>query len=101
MHLMLQQHQPDDYVVATGESHSVADFCNLAFAEVGLDYRDFVKADERFYRPAEVDVLVGNADKARTVLNWRPDHTFQDLVKEMVHADLEACNGVLKLANEK
>jgi GDPmannose 4,6-dehydratase len=89
MHTMLQQGEPDDYVIATGEAHSVREFCELAFAEVGLDYRDYVKVDERFYRPAEVDLLVGDAAKARKVLGWRPKHTFQELVTEMVHADLE------------
>ncbi len=90
MHLMLQQPQPDDYVVATGETHSVREFCELAFAEVGLDYRDYVKTDERYYRPAEVDLLIGDATKARQVLGWQPRYTFHELVKEMVAADLEA-----------
>jgi GDPmannose 4,6-dehydratase len=90
MHLMLQQPEPDDYVVATGETHSVRDFCEVAFAEAGLDYRDYVKIDERFYRPAEVDLLVGDAAKARRVLGWEPVYTFRDLVGEMVRADLEA-----------
>ena len=89
MHLMLQQPEPDDYVVATGESHSVREFCELAFAEVGLDYRDYVKLDQRFYRPAEVDLLVGNATKAREVLGWKPRFTFKELVKQMVQTDLE------------
>lgn len=90
MHLMLQQTTADDYVVATGETHSVREFCEAAFAEVGLDYRDYVKIDERFYRPAEVDLLVGDAEKARRVLGWEPVYTFRDLVGEMVRADLEA-----------
>ena len=90
MRLMLQQAEPDDYVVATGETHSVREFCELAFAEVGLDWRDYVKTDERFYRPAEVDLLIGDATKARRVLGWEPRYTFQELVKEMVEADLEA-----------
>ncbi|HJQ70392.1 MAG TPA: GDP-mannose 4,6-dehydratase [Blastocatellia bacterium] len=90
MHMMLQQPEPDDYVVATGETHSVREFCELAFAEVGLDWRDYVKSDERFYRPAEVDLLIGDATKARRVLGWEPRYTFQELVKEMVAADLEA-----------
>lgn len=89
MHSMLQQPEPDDYVVATGESHSVREFCELAFAEVGLDYREYVKLDERFYRPAEVDLLVGNATKARQVLGWKPQFTFGELIKQMVQADLE------------
>jgi GDPmannose 4,6-dehydratase len=88
MYLMLQQPNPDDYVVATGESHSVAEFCEKAFAEVGLDYRDFVVTDERLRRPAEVDQLVGDASKARTVLGWKPEYTFEDMIKEMVRFDL-------------
>jgi GDPmannose 4,6-dehydratase len=90
MHLMLQQPEPGDYVVASGEAHSVREFCKLAFAEVGLDYREYVKVDERFYRLAEVDQLVGDATKARAVLGWQPRYSFQELVREMVQADLEA-----------
>ena len=90
MHLMLQQTEPDDYVIATGETHSVREFCELAFSEVGLDYRDFVKVDERFQRPAEVDLLVGDSTKARRVLGWRPTYTFAELVREMVQSDLKA-----------
>ncbi len=89
MHLMLQQPTPDDYVVATGETHSVREFCESAFAEVGLDYRDFVKQDEAVYRPAEVDLLVGDASKAQQQLGWRPDVRFHALVREMVQADCE------------
>ena len=90
IHLILQQPEPDDFVVATGESHSVREFCELAFAEVGLDYRDYVKTDPRFQRPAEVDLLVGDSSKARAVLGWSPTHTFAQLVSEMVQSDLEA-----------
>jgi GDPmannose 4,6-dehydratase len=68
----------------------VREFCELAFAEVGLDYKEYVKVDERFYRPAEVDVLVGDATKAREVLGWRPTREFHELVSEMVQADLNA-----------
>jgi GDPmannose 4,6-dehydratase len=89
MHLMLQQPEPDDYVVATGETHSVREFCELAFAEVGLDYRDFVKRDEVVYRPAEVDLLIGDASKAQRALGWRPDVGFQGLIREMIQSDLE------------
>jgi GDPmannose 4,6-dehydratase len=89
MHLMLQQPNPDDYVVATGKAHSVREFCELAFARVGLDYREFVTPDERFYRPAEVDLLIGDAAKALAVLDWSPRHTFGQLVQEMVDADLQ------------
>ena len=87
--LMLQQPEPDDYVIATGECHSVREFCERAFAEVDLDYRKYVVIDERFRRPAEVDQLVGDSSKARKVLGWRPKYTFTELVKEMVEADLE------------
>ncbi|MGI8744957.1 MAG: GDP-mannose 4,6-dehydratase [Bryobacteraceae bacterium] len=90
MHLMLQQDQPDDYVIATGQTHSVREFCDLAFAEADLDYRDYVKVDERFYRPTEVDLLVGDSTKARRVLGWEPKYRFDELVKEMVQADLRA-----------
>jgi GDPmannose 4,6-dehydratase len=90
MHLMLQQPEPDDYVVASGESHTVREFCERAFAELDLDYQDFVKTDERFYRQAEVDQLVGDSSKARKILGWRPTYSFDALVKEMVQSDLEA-----------
>jgi GDPmannose 4,6-dehydratase len=89
MHLMLQQPEPDDFVIATGEAYSVREFCELAFDEVGLDYRDYVKVDERFYRPSEVDLLVGDATKARQALGWKPKYTFQEMVSEMVRSDLE------------
>jgi GDPmannose 4,6-dehydratase len=88
MHLMLQQPEPDDYVVAMGETHSVREFCEIAFAEVGLDYRQYVKVDERFFRAAEVDLLIGDASKARRVLGWTPTYTFHDLIREMVRNDL-------------
>ena len=90
MYLMLQQPKPDDYVVASGESHSVREFCEIAFAEVGLDYSDFVRQDKNFYRPAEVEVLLGDATKARTILGWIPKYTFKHLIREMVCSDLEA-----------
>jgi GDPmannose 4,6-dehydratase len=90
MHLMLQQESPEDFVVASGESHSVREFCDLAFTEVGLDYREYVTTDENFYRPAEVDFLVGDATKARSVLGWEPQYTFPALIKEMVRHDLSA-----------
>jgi GDPmannose 4,6-dehydratase len=90
MHLMLQQAEPDDYVVAMGETHSVREFCERAFAEVELNYQDYVVVDELYYRPAEVDLLIGDATKARTVLGWQPRYTFETLVTEMVQSDLEA-----------
>jgi GDPmannose 4,6-dehydratase len=90
MHLMLQLPEADDYVVATGETHTVREFCELAFSEVGLDYRDFLTIDERFQRPAEVDQLIGDSTKSRTILGWKPTFTFKELVSEMVRKDLEA-----------
>ncbi|PYS24727.1 MAG: GDP-mannose 4,6-dehydratase [Acidobacteria bacterium] len=90
MHLMLQQPEPDDYVIATGETHSVREFCESAFAIAGLDYRDHVKIDKFFYRPAETDLLVGDASKARRVLGWQPTYSFSDLVTEMVQSDIAA-----------
>jgi GDPmannose 4,6-dehydratase len=89
MHLMMQQPEADDYVIATGTAHSVADFCERAFGEVGLDYRKYVITDERFRRPAEVDQLVGDATKAQTTLGWTPEYSFDQLVSEMVQSDLE------------
>ena len=88
MHLMLQQDAPDDFVVASGGSHTVRQFCELAFGQAGLDYREYVVQDDRFYRPAEVESLIGDASKARTVLGWTPDHDFESLVKDMVSNDI-------------
>lgn len=96
MWLMLQQDKPDDYVIATGETHSVRHFCELAFDYVGLDWEKHVTVDERFFRPAEVDMLVGDASKARQVLGWEPRTTFEGLVKLMVDADLALIEGKLK-----
>jgi GDPmannose 4,6-dehydratase len=89
MWLMVQQDRPGDYVVATGETHSVREFCQLAFAHVGLDYEQFVVQDERFVRPAEVDYLVGDATKAKRELGWEPEVSFADLVSMMVEADMQ------------
>ena len=88
MWIMLQQDAPDDYVIATGETHSVREFCEIAFSHVGLDYREHVQIDPRFLRPAEVDLLIGDCTKAKDKLNWTYDICFEDLVKEMVDADL-------------
>jgi len=88
MWLMLQQEVPDDYVVATGRSTSVGDFCRLAFAHAGLDYREFVRVDPALFRPAEVDVLQGDASKARQMLGWAPEVGLDALAAEMVDADL-------------
>lgn len=89
MRLMLQQSEADDYVVATGETHTVREFCERAFARAGLDWERHVKIDERFYRPAEVDLLIGDAAKARETLGWEPRFSFGELVDEMVDADLK------------
>ena len=88
MYLMLQQDNPDDYVVATGETHSVRRFCEIAFGHVGLNYEDYVVIDERFMRPAEVDLLVGDPSKAKQHLGWQPEVPFENLVTMMVDADM-------------
>lgn len=94
---MLQQPEPDDYVVATGETHSIADFAALAFAAIGVDnWRDFVRVDPALYRPAEVDLLVGDAGKARTTLGWQPSVGFPDLVRIMVEADITLERSLLR-----
>ena len=86
---MLQQEEPDDFVICTGETHSVREFCELAFGRAGLDYEDHVVVDERFFRPAEVDLLVGDAAKAEAQFGWRPRTRFSQLVEMMVDHDLE------------
>lgn len=96
MWLMLQQDEPDDYVIATGETHSVRELCEVAFSCVGLDYRDYVRVDPQYFRPAEVDLLVGDASKARAKLGWKPTVTFKELVQMMVEADLERLRSTLK-----
>jgi GDPmannose 4,6-dehydratase len=88
MHLMMQQDKPDDYVIATGETHSVREFCELAFSHVGLNWQDHVVSDPRFMRPAEVDLLIGDSTKARTQLGWSPTVSFEELVAMMVENDL-------------
>jgi GDPmannose 4,6-dehydratase len=95
MYLMLQQDSPDDFVVATGETYSVREFCEIAFGHVGLNWEDHVVIDEAFYRPAEVDLLVGDPTKAHEVLGWKPEVGFQDLVTMMVDADLALLEGRL------
>jgi GDPmannose 4,6-dehydratase len=100
MWLMLQQPHADDYIIATGETHSVRDFCELAFAHVGLDYRDFVIEGGADCRPVETGVLVGNPAKASHVLGWKPTGSFQDLVTMMVEADLESLGKQHKLAEQ-
>ena len=89
MWLMLQQDKPDDYVVATNETHSVREFLDVAFAHAGLDWKKYVEIDPRYYRPAEVDLLVGDYSKARKQLGWEPKTRFADLVKLMVDADIK------------
>jgi GDPmannose 4,6-dehydratase len=98
MWLMLQQDSPEDYVVSTGENHSVEEFARLAFAEVGLNWQDYVAIDERFYRPADVSALCGDAAKARKKLGWKPEVTLPQLVSIMVKADLER---VRKIAGDR
>jgi GDPmannose 4,6-dehydratase len=90
MWLMLQKDHPDDYVVATGETHSVREFCQEAFDCLGLDWEKYVVVDPKFYRPAEVDLLVGDAGKARRLLSWKPSVSFRELVRLMVDADMAA-----------
>lgn len=92
MWLMLQHDSPDDFVVATGETHSVRELCEEAFGLVGLDYRDYVRHDERYERPTEVDLLLGDPTKARRVLGWQPKTTFRDLVALMLAHDLKDLN---------
>lgn len=89
MWMMLQQEKPEDFVVATGETHSIYELLETAFALVDLDYRDFVDFDSRYTRPSEVDVLLGDATKARQVLNWMPSVDFRGLIAKMVNHDLE------------
>ncbi len=89
MWMMLQQEVPEDYVIATGETHSVKELVEIAFSHLGLDYRDFVVMDERFRRPAEVDLLIGDFSKAERKMGWKPLMAFEKLIKMMVDADLE------------
>ena len=89
MWLMLQQEQPGDFVIGTGETHSVREFCEEAFCHVGLDYKEFVVQDERFYRPAEVDLLVSDPSKAKQTLGWERSVSFKQLVAMMIDADME------------
>jgi len=85
---MLQQAQPDDFVVATGETHSVREFLEVAFGHADLNWKKYVEIDPRYYRPAEVDMLVGDSSKARQKLGWAPKTTFVELAKLMVEADM-------------
>ncbi|MBI2691023.1 MAG: GDP-mannose 4,6-dehydratase [Solirubrobacterales bacterium] len=91
--MILQQDEPDDYVIATGETHSVREFCEKAFGHVGLNYEDYVEIDPRYYRPTEVDLLIGDATKAKEKLGWEPKVSFDELVTGMVDADMEDLTG--------
>tara|TARA_B110001454_G_scaffold219057_1_gene249613 strand:+ start:52176 stop:53144 length:969 start_codon:yes stop_codon:yes gene_type:complete len=96
MWLMLQQDKPDDYVIATNETHTVKEFVELAFARADLDWKKYVKIDEKFYRPAEVDLLIGGYDKAKKHLGWEPKTSFNTLVNMMVDSDLELAKRLKK-----
>jgi GDPmannose 4,6-dehydratase len=96
MWLMLQHNEPDDFVVATGETRSIRELCEIAFGAVGLDWHEHVAIDERFYRPAEVDALVGDAEKAERVLGWRRKVDFKEMVETMVESDLAAVSATLR-----
>ncbi len=89
MWMMLQQDKPDNYVIASGETHSIREMCEVAFSHAGLDYQEYVVSDPRFFRPAEVDLLVGDAGKARRELGWEPQVGFADLIRMMVEADIQ------------
>ena len=96
MHLMLQADKADDFVIATGETHSVRELCEVAFARVGLNWQDHIVIDERFLRPAEVDLLIGDPAKAKNILDWEPRTTFKGLIELMVDADLERYQNAAK-----
>lgn len=100
MWLMLQQDKPEDYVIATGKTHSVLDLCKVAFDYVGLDYREYVVVDKNLYRPAEVDVLIGDASKAKQRLGWEAKTSFQELIEKMVEADLQRVKRQLESGND-
>lgn len=90
MWMMLQHAKPDDYVLATGETHSIRELCDIAFKRVGLNWQDYVTTDSRYYRPAEVDLLIGDASKAKRVLGWLPNIGFQELIELMVDSDVKS-----------
>ena len=100
MWLMLQQDKAEDYVIATGETHSVREFLDEAFGLVGLDWKKYVEIDPRYYRPAEVDLLLGNPAKAKEKLGWKPKTTFKELVKIMLEYDLNNCGLSLDKINK-
>ena len=101
MYLMLQQDTPEDYVIGTGEGHTVGEFCELAFSHVGLDWRRFVEVDPRYFRPTEVESLMADASKARRQLEWAPTVTFEQLVTSMVEADLRSAGSSLEHARQR
>ena len=96
MWLMLQQKKPDDYVIASGETHTVKEFAQYAFEEVGLNYKDYIVIDKRFLRPSEVELLKGDPSKARKILKWKPKVNFRELVGIMVRADLDRWERFMK-----
>ncbi len=99
MWMMLNREQPDDFVIGTGETHSVREFCEIAFGHVGLDYKDFVVQDQRYYRPAEVDLLVSDPTRAKNTLGWERSVTFQQLISMMVDADMQRLKKISPTAN--
>lgn len=99
MWLMLQQDEPDDYVIATGEAHSVREFCEIAFSHVGLNYEDYVEIDPKFFRPTEVDYLLGDYSKAKEKLGWSPRTTFRQLVTEMVDVAMSGSSCLIQSGN--
>lgn len=105
MWLMLQQDKPDDYVIATNETHTIREFLDVAFGHVGLDWEKYVEIDQRYYRPAEVDLLIGDPSKAEKQLGWKPKTTFEELTKLMVDSDIDLLNkqlsGKVTLQNER
>ena len=96
MWLMVQQPEPDDFVIATGVAHSVRELCERAFGQVGLDYQDFVEIDPRYYRPTEVDYLLGDPSKATKALGWKPRTSFAELVRIMMESDMELARRELR-----
>jgi GDPmannose 4,6-dehydratase len=99
MYLMLQHEQPDDYVIATGETYSVREFVERVFQKLDMDYRDYLEIDSKYFRPTEVDVLLGDSTKARKVLHWQPKVSFDQLVDMMVEADMELAEKERTLRN--
>lgn len=93
MWMMLQHHEPNDFVLATGESHSVREFCSMAFEYLGMNYENYVKIDPKYFRPAEVDILLGDYSKAKQILGWKPKIKFKDLVVKMVDFDMKNLRG--------